>query len=316
MSDWLTFIKSIPGLAKAVTELIGDVSRVGSAAANLGTAKLNQYRQSIDDRTVRESAFSHARTDSEIAIAKAITNASVKHIDTQVEQFAERALVHGVHRLMKEQHNREMVVLKTIENLQSDPPQSPTDETPTEDWLNLFGRYAENASSEKLREHWAHILAGEIKRPGSFSVTTLHLASVLDERLVRKIENIRPWMLFNHAIPVLGPLQKGALYTDLLTLAGIGFLIMGGHADETTIIEHQDETTIIEFQDVLVWVPKPSIFGSTDTVSFPAAMLTQAGKELLSALGPTKESPELPEAIVRYLMQQGFQGITIKEKRE
>jgi hypothetical protein len=36
MSNWLSLIKSIPGLAKAIAELVGDVSHLGSAAARLG----------------------------------------------------------------------------------------------------------------------------------------------------------------------------------------------------------------------------------------------------------------------------------------
>ena len=37
MTTWLQFIKTIPGLAKAITELIGDVSRVGSSVAKLAS---------------------------------------------------------------------------------------------------------------------------------------------------------------------------------------------------------------------------------------------------------------------------------------
>jgi len=96
---------------------------------------------------------------------------------------------------MKEQDNREIVVCKTIENIRLNPPESPPNETPSDDWLNLFGKYAELATSEKMREHWAAILEGEIRRPGAFSFAALQLASVMDEKLARIIENIRPWML-------------------------------------------------------------------------------------------------------------------------
>jgi hypothetical protein len=80
MSDWLTLVKAIPGLAKAIAELIGDVSHLASAGAKVGTAKLGQVRQAIEDQTSRNSSISKAQTESEIEIAKAITKATVQHI--------------------------------------------------------------------------------------------------------------------------------------------------------------------------------------------------------------------------------------------
>ena len=50
------------------------------------------------------------------------------------------------------------------------------------DWLNYFGGYAEKASSENVRELWGRVLAGEIRRPGSFSRATLRLLAELDQQ--------------------------------------------------------------------------------------------------------------------------------------
>lgn len=52
--------------------------------------------------------------------------------------------------------------------------------TPTEpddDWLNVFERYVEDASSERLQGLWGKVLAGEIRRPGRFSTRTLRFLS-------------------------------------------------------------------------------------------------------------------------------------------
>jgi len=51
------------------------------------------------------------------------------------------------------------------------------------DWLNHFGRHAEMASSEKVRDLWAKVLAGEVRQPGSFSLTTMRLLAELDQRM-------------------------------------------------------------------------------------------------------------------------------------
>ena len=51
------------------------------------------------------------------------------------------------------------------------------------DWLNYFGGYAEKASSEKVRDLWARVLAGEVRHPGSFSLMTLRLLAELDQQM-------------------------------------------------------------------------------------------------------------------------------------
>jgi hypothetical protein len=88
----------------------------------------------------------------------------------------------------RKQRNREAVAAGAVEELRSLP--AGTSETGTtaaedepinEDWLNIFSAHAENASSEHLRGLWARILAGEIRQPGSFSLTTLRTIAELDK---------------------------------------------------------------------------------------------------------------------------------------
>jgi hypothetical protein len=186
VADWVGFINGIQGLGKAVSELIGDVNRLGSAGARLGIAKVDAHTIAIEDETARRSSLSNVATEAEIAMIKAIGNAAVDYVQMEARQLGERAAAYGIHRMLKEQQNREVVVTKTIENLQLSPPETAPKSTPSNDWLKLFGRYAELATSEKMREHWASILEGEIRKPGSFSFAALHLASIMDEKLARR----------------------------------------------------------------------------------------------------------------------------------
>lgn len=50
-----------------------------------------------------------------------------------------------------------------------------------DDWLNLFEGEAENATSEGLRDAFARILAGEVKRPGAFSVRTVRTVALIPQ---------------------------------------------------------------------------------------------------------------------------------------
>jgi hypothetical protein len=314
------FIKSIPGLAKAVADLVGDIANLGSSAAKLGSATIDRPRRAIEDKTKRATALSEAATDSVIAITKAISEAAVHYIKANSVEIGERALAHGVHRLIKQQHNREMVVVEAIENLRIDPPHTAPSEPPSDDWLNLFGRYAENASSEKMRKHWAHLLEGEIRRPGSFSFITLHLASVLDERLANTIEQFRPW-IFEQNIPLINPISEGERYSELITLAAIGFLDMGNHSLNFELDDGANDIRL-EFDTGTLVIP----FGQRATVKMgnvsvpefrveiPTATITPAGIELLSVLPKIPQNEDMPKLILEYLQKDGFFGITFTSK--
>jgi len=67
------------------------------------------------------------------------------------------------------------------------------EEQPDEDWINRFFRAAEDVSSEQMQELWGRILAGEIKKPGSYSLKTLDFVKNLtksDASLLEKVASL------------------------------------------------------------------------------------------------------------------------------
>ena len=46
-----------------------------------------------------------------------------------------------------------------------------------EDWLNVTERFAEDASTEQMQNIWGRVLAGEIRKPGIYSISTLNFLS-------------------------------------------------------------------------------------------------------------------------------------------
>ena len=57
---------------------------------------------------------------------------------------------------------------------------SATDDLFEDDWLSTFENEACHKSSEEMQERFARILAGEIKRPGTFSIRTVKLLGQID----------------------------------------------------------------------------------------------------------------------------------------
>jgi uncharacterized repeat protein (TIGR03899 family) len=49
------------------------------------------------------------------------------------------------------------------------------------DWITRFFRIAEDISSEQMQSLWGKVLAGEVKKPGSYSLRTLELLKNLSQ---------------------------------------------------------------------------------------------------------------------------------------
>lgn len=73
-----------------------------------------------------------------------------------------------------------------------------------DDWLNYFSRAAEDKSSEELQQIFGKILSGEIKRPGSFSLRTIHFLATLT-----RAEAIEVARFLAYAVGTLVPLIEG-----------------------------------------------------------------------------------------------------------
>jgi hypothetical protein len=87
--------------------------------------------------------------------------------------------------LVRKQINREAIAEITVEELKALPaPDSDARRSGapiSQDWLNRFGPFAENASSDELRALFGRILAGEIRRPGSFSIRALEILASISQ---------------------------------------------------------------------------------------------------------------------------------------
>lgn len=74
---------------------------------------------------------------------------------------------------VKRQKNIESITQKAVESLEAEHEVS---EAPVEDdWITRFFDYAEDISNESMQDLWGRILAGEVKKPKSYSLRTLDI---------------------------------------------------------------------------------------------------------------------------------------------
>lgn len=77
--------------------------------------------------------------------------------------------------------NRIQTAELAIVELQNTPEEEVSDEPVDPDWASRWDEWAGKVSNPNLKRYWARVLAGEIKRPGSFSFHTLDLLSRLSQ---------------------------------------------------------------------------------------------------------------------------------------
>ncbi|MBB3410672.1 hypothetical protein FHT87_004604 [Rhizobium sp. BK316] len=195
------------------------LSRLIAGATDIPAAWLEKQAQRIKDDTA-------ARTTIVGAIAKATASAAVAD-----PALLDRALHRHVSEIYRAQENREAVAEKTIAHLTTDPVVS-TSEGPTDDWMNVFDGYAAKASSDELRETWARVLAGEIRKPASFSLQTLQFISVLDGPTAIAAEVLLSRTV-DRRYALLGETITGELF-DQMHLVRTAGLIGQLNADTTT----------------------------------------------------------------------------------
>lgn len=163
----------VPATVKALDRLIG-------GAIDIPAAWLAQKKAQID-----------AQTEAFKAVETAIANAAAAEAGTDPAIVA-RAVEVLVRKTYREQRNREAVAAATVEELAakeakqdtvaSSVPENGHTIEPDEEWLNVFEQYAERASTERMQRLWGRVLAGELRRPGHFSMRTLRFLSEFSQQ--------------------------------------------------------------------------------------------------------------------------------------
>lgn len=129
---------------------------------------------------------------------RAESSARVALIQANAKQIAEKMSVNPAYvqvasekfsrKIVREQLNLDDIVRIASDDIKNKATSSeqlqsaPDDVTISDDWLNAFEKEAVQKSSDEMKMLFGKILAGEIRRPSSFSIRTLKLLSQLDNQ--------------------------------------------------------------------------------------------------------------------------------------
>lgn len=175
-----------PTVLKNATTAVGSLVK---GALKIPSALIDAKVKPIEDGTSARAAVSQAETRAKVQAieddAKARSLVSEAAARAVAERFAKdealvgRAVDYHTARLLGEQENREAVAEVAVAELNAKPTNEDAQAEIEQDWLNMFARHAETKSSDQMRGFFGRILAGEIRKPGSFSPATVEVLARL-----------------------------------------------------------------------------------------------------------------------------------------
>lgn len=153
---------------------------------NLGIEKLVETISNATGLTAR-GIRKNADAESYAAIKKAKTETEVELLKLQGE---EKIAQYVLERNKQKVENVEEIVSKAKQ--QFAPNEKVSEEPVEKDWMNRFLNIAEEISDEEMQDLWGRVLAGEIKKPQSYSLRTLEVLrniSKSEAKLIIKVSN-------------------------------------------------------------------------------------------------------------------------------
>jgi len=168
-------IKDLAGLSDPLKKLIEVISTgvgaLGKPYLIRKTADAKAYEINVISQAVKDnqSNLKNIKFDDEKISLISLDDNDLKNELSLEDRTQQRVQF----KEQKRQINIENITQKAADDLKSE--SNVSDEPVDEDWTSRFFNYAEDISSEEMQGLWGRILAGEIKKPKSYSLRTLDI---------------------------------------------------------------------------------------------------------------------------------------------
>jgi hypothetical protein len=292
---WLTLIQSTGALPKALAKLVDTLG--------------DQIGLFLEPGHTRRKGQALA----DVSVADAKARAEIATIDLQsriaLRDTADRADERVRRREVKRQANIEAIAAQAAKEL----PESVSEQPVDEDWIAQFLNYSQDVSNEQMQTIWARLLAGEVAKPGSFSLQTLALVRVLGKEDADSFTRLCSMTWHTpHDVTAIVPDAKPHYPGDLLNY--LEFLRL----DSIGLIQFMEQTHLAVHTNArrLEWYyfGHKHVFARPEHEEAPTGVqlmlsqviLTVPGRELVAVAGGSPNEA-YREAVVAFLHGQGWQ---------
>lgn len=267
-----------------------------------------------------------AESKSRVKLIDAAGKQLVKNMDVDPE-YAKLASDKYAQRIVRERLNVDKTVAVAIAEIANNPPSGKTaaEQTPliSDDWLNVFEAEASNMSSQQMQLLFGKILAGEIRKPSTFSIKTLKTMAQLDGSAAAKFKRfcglVTSIWIANSAVldaRVLvfsGDAGSNALakygfpYSELNMLSEYGLITSDydAYRDYGICIAQPTATLPLRFQGKPYVLIPDQDRANVSAPQFHGPALSNVGRELLPIID-VDPAPDYEAELRQYLATQQF----------
>ncbi|CAN7425787.1 DUF2806 domain-containing protein [Brucella pseudogrignonensis] len=199
--------------ASVRSRLASGIDRLCGSVADLGAS----YFEGISERR-------RAQTEGEVALIKQVAKLGIERLSCD-ESLQDRAIAQHYNKVLRAQANKDAVVREAIIELKEQSEQPDEHSGPdvlSEEFLDRFEKMAGDASTADLQHRWGRVLAGEIRRPGTFSRKVMRAVDELDSYVAKLFEEVSSAGIGSCLI--LGCLRE-IHYSERLKLANFGLTV-------------------------------------------------------------------------------------------
>jgi hypothetical protein len=317
-------IKDLAGLSEPLKRLIEVAAEGVGAISRPFLTKANANAKAFEIRTIAQAIADSQKLlgttkydDGNVIIESAPKQEILPEPENNIEH---RIITRVAYQQAKKQSNLEQVVQYAADDLKTE--QEVTQEKPDSDWVTRFFSISEDVSTEHMQILWGKILAGEIKKPGSYSLRTLELLKNINQKEAELFVRVgKIAIAANDKVLIPNPDSGKYLtdkfelkFTDFLALREVGLLVpndlqykLYASTEKTQVIFKSGKTCIVITRTK-----------ETPQQSLNCILFTEIGKQLFQLIDNNfLADPEYVKYFAKFWRHDGVEiksGIIIDEK--
>jgi Protein of unknown function (DUF2806) len=213
--------------------------------------------------------------------------------------------VEGMYRTEEEKRkieNRALTTKAALEDLRANPGQEDAHAEIDDDWLNFFARLAEDKSSEELQILFGRILAGEVKRPGSFSLRTMETMATISKSDAERLSKLLSFSFGERLIPFQRTENGDPSEDDKLFLSELGIAVYASQIGGLQLKLSVPPTTTGLYKASHYAIAVVNQMSEPANFSVPGQPLTSTGRQLISIASSPPTDIEFLKKVAQQIM--------------
>ena len=303
--------KDLAGLSEPLKRLVEVVAEgIGGVSRPMLTRK-NADAKAYEIRTVAEAIAESQKllgpvryADGEIIIDSSGNGTQQQLPDASLDS---RVISRMAYQEARRQSNLERITQNAAGEFDGSEEVGP--ERPDSDWTARFFRIAEDITTEQMQALWGKVLAGEVKRPGSFSLRTLDILKNISQkeaeifvRLARiAVRSGEKLFIPNPDRGKFLEEHYGIRFLDLLLLREIG-LLAPSDLEFSLLPAKEDHQSAFTCGATCILVDRPA---GTPKQPVNTVVFTEIGRELYLLVERTPADPTYVEKIAEAFQSPG-----------